>query len=86
MATKYGDLITQFDKQIKIEYAINEGEIQECESYWAKSLFVAANDLSISDWREIRDEEYWENYNRRRGIYRKMFTLERIRQYKKNNK
>jgi hypothetical protein len=85
MSTKYGDLIKAFDKQIKVEYRINNGEIEECESYWAKSLFIAANNLSIDDWRQIRDKDYWRGYDCRRGIERKRFTLDRIKQYNKKH-
>ena len=85
MTTDYSRMLDIFDKQIKIEYRINYGDIQACESYWAKRLFVASKDLSVDDWRELRDEEYWEGHDCRKGILKKMFILDKVNQYNKKN-
>jgi hypothetical protein len=84
MSIGYNKLIETFDRQIKAEYSANNGNLERCESYWAKALFMASAKLSIHDWRGIRDEDFWIGYDSRKGIERKRFTLNKISQYSNN--
>lgn len=80
------EVIKQFDRQIKKEYLNADGEKELCSSYWKKLLFINSIDLNISDWKKIRDYEYWENMNSLTGIEKDKYKLEKILNYNKTNK
>ena len=44
-------LVKRFDKQIKDEYLLNDGNKFLCPSYWSKLLFLKTMDLDINDIR-----------------------------------
>jgi len=86
MNYRYLNVIKQFDKQIKEEYKNSNGIIKLCSSYWKKLLFINSIDLDISDWKKIRDEEYWNNMIELTGIQKDKYKLEKILNYNKTNK
>jgi hypothetical protein len=83
---KIDEVIIQFDKQIKKEYLNADGQKELCSSYWKKLLFINSIDLDISDWKKIRDEEYWVNTIELIGIEKDKYKLEKILNYNKTNK
>jgi hypothetical protein len=94
MNYRYLNVIKQFDKQIKEEakQKNSAGKVlciiseKQRPSYWKKLLFINSIDLDISDWKKIRDNEYWENMNSLTGIEKDKYKLEKILNYNKSNK
>jgi len=82
MANKH--ILETFDRQIKKEL-IEFGEKNECPSYWAKNIYLQSLNMDISDWKKMRDEEYWMGRDRKQGIERQKFIYDSLIRYNSNN-
>jgi len=83
----YNQVIKTYDKQIMREIR-KAHSIDNCVSFWRKKLFIEACNLNVSDWRQIRDKQYWDIKNKLRDMGAReielhKFTYSAIINYKK---
>jgi len=58
---EYFKVCAAFNRKIEKEMSYGRGFFEEeTPAYWEKAVFQASQTLTIDDWREIRDESYWE--------------------------
>jgi len=59
--------------------------LKKCPTYWKMSKFSESYNLTVNDWNNIRDEEYWEQRLLLKGMQRDKYILKRITDYKSKN-
>jgi|TARA_R110000823_G_scaffold188054_6_gene320208 hypothetical protein len=59
--------------------------LKRCPTYWKMCKFSEGYNLTINDWNNIRDKEYWKQRLLLKGMQRDEYILKRIREYKSKN-
>ncbi len=77
--------LKEFDRNIRREMkSLQTFKPYLCESYYMKQIFLETIDFNISDWRELRKDDYYDKkQSYSRTIDKKKFTLKKVLEYKK---
>jgi len=73
------------DKEI-IKWKEDKNNLELCESYLSKQIFLKSFNFNIQDWREIRKGDYFNELHLENGLNKKKYTLDKIEQYNKQLK
>jgi hypothetical protein len=73
------------DKEI-IKWKKDKKNLELCESYISKQIFLKSLNFNIQDWRQIRNGDYYNEWNLEKGINKKKYTLNKIEEYIKQLK
>lgn len=66
-----------------IKWKNDKKNLELCESYLSKQIFLKSFNFNIQDWREIRKGDYYNELYLEEGLKKKKYTLDKIEQYNK---
>jgi len=64
-----------------IKWKEDKKNLELCESYFSKEIFLKSFNFTIQDWCEVRYGDYYNELKLEEGLNKKKYTLDKINQY-----